>query len=30
MSYQLDLRTPGIFPSSASSRRQMRQMPNLR
>ena len=28
--YQLDFRTPGIIPSSDSSRKQMRQMPNLR
>jgi len=29
-SYQLDLITPGISPLSAISRKQMRQMPNLR
>ena len=28
--YQLDLRTPGIRPWSASLRKQIRQMPNLR
>ena len=28
--YQLALRTPGIRPSSASFRKQIRQMPNLR
>jgi hypothetical protein len=28
--YQLALRTPGINPWSASLRKQMRQMPNLR
>jgi hypothetical protein len=28
--YQLALRTPGIKPWSASLRKQMRQMPNLR
>src|SRR5437868_7552682 len=28
--YQLALRTPGIRPWSASLRKQMRQMPNLR
>ena len=28
--YQLALRTPGISPSEAISRRQMRQTPNLR
>ena len=30
MRYQLALRTPGITPSSANLRKQMRQMPNLR
>jgi hypothetical protein len=28
--YQLAFVTPGIFPSSANSRKQMRQIPNLR
>ena len=28
--YQLDLRTPGISPLRASSRKQMRHTPNLR
>jgi hypothetical protein len=28
--YQLDLMTPGSSPRSAMSRKQMRQMPNLR
>jgi hypothetical protein len=28
--YQLDLRTPGISPWSASFRKQMRQIPNFR
>jgi hypothetical protein len=28
--YQLALRTPGISPSSASLRKQIRQIPNLR
>lgn len=28
--YQLDLMTPGSFPSEAIFRKQMRQMPNLR
>jgi hypothetical protein len=28
--YQLAFLTPGISPSSASSRKQIRQMPNLR
>jgi hypothetical protein len=28
--YQLALRTPGMSPESASSRKQIRQMPNFR
>ena len=30
LSYQLELRTPGIKPWSANLRKQIRQMPNLR
>jgi len=29
-SYQDDLRTPGIWPDSANSLKQMRQSPNIR
>ncbi len=28
--YQLALRTPGIYPDNASSRKQIRQTPNVR